>query len=198
MKEISVGSTKKLEDVILHFIKGELESVPETYHDLIPDQLLPEEQLAWLLKAKRANLLPSGSYYVHYDEGQNEDSLSVLTGSYQSREEKLKKVVDHFIRKELQNIPKNIKELIPKNLTVEEKLAWVRRARDKGNLQRETPKSPRRAQNKGLGTGPFTGPGTAPGTGPGTAPWLENNKNSTLDKNRSQNNNVKKAPSKRS
>jgi enoyl-CoA hydratase/carnithine racemase len=184
MTESMKDNTKELEQQVLQILKGELDAISDHFHDLIPAQLLPEDKLGWILKAKKAGLFTGGmnQYYTNQAGNNVEKVLSLLSKSFDSREVKLQKLVDYVLDTELQNLPDHIQELIPISLTVEEKLAWIRKVKDKGVMQNSMYKAPSMPQNKGLGTGPFTGPGTAPGTGPGTAPWLEN-QNTDMYKN---------------
>ncbi|CAH0345481.1 hypothetical protein [Bacillus sp. CECT 9360] len=175
MTERSTHSTKELEKQILEFLQAELDSISGHYHELIPSQLLPEDKLGWIFRAKKAGLFSGGmnQYYMTPAGNNRKGDLSFLSESFDSRDEKLKRLIDYVLDTELQNIPLHIQELIPLHSTVEEKLAWIRKVKEKGALSFGMAKTPNMPQNKGLGTAPFTGPGTAPGTGPGTAPWLE-------------------------
>ncbi|WP_100404805.1 hypothetical protein [Bacillus solitudinis] len=176
MSQRSTERTKELEQQVLQILQVELDSISEHYHQLVPSQLSPEDKLGWVLKAKTVGLFPGGmnQYYMKPAENKEEGDLSFLSESYDSRDEKLQKLIDYVLDTKLENIPQHIQDLIPLSLTVEEKLAWIRKVKEKGADEFGMTKTPNMPMNKGLGTGPYTGPGTAPGTGPGTAPWLEN------------------------
>lgn len=47
---------EQLEGLIQTMVEVELESVPEELHDLIPDNMTPEQKLAWLSNAKKKGL----------------------------------------------------------------------------------------------------------------------------------------------
>ncbi|KPD00599.1 hypothetical protein LR69_01251 [Geobacillus sp. BCO2] len=47
---------KQLESVVQSLLETKLSAIDEQYHDLIPDNLTPEEKLAWISKAEQKGL----------------------------------------------------------------------------------------------------------------------------------------------
>lgn len=153
---------------IKQLLEEEMESIPATLHDLIPDGT-EEQKLLWITRAKRLGLLPGYNPWLAHSLTQTAES-EILSGSNAASPDK---VVEALLKAEIESIAEDVRDLIPDNMSNEQKLRWIRTATKKGLLKKASPYPSVYSSSKGIGTAPYTGPGTAPGTGPGTAPWLE-------------------------
>lgn len=60
---------KSLESVLTSMVDTHMESIDESYHDLIPTDKTVEEKLAWIVKAKEKGMFGGGSGSYEYEIG---------------------------------------------------------------------------------------------------------------------------------
>lgn len=143
VKETEVQEPEKTEDSKGEEKKAEEPKTEDKKEEAKPEKKGESEEAKVDISALKSELAEANKKAMEVDALSTKvDSLSAEVKEKDSVIKEYEELLDGMVKTKMENVPSDLKDLIPENMSLKQKLSWLEKAESKGIFNKESKKKP--------------------------------------------------------